>query len=148
MRKRRGVNKEVVSLIALLHDVDDYKLFGMEYAKNLTNARRIMNECGVDIKIQEQVCDALDNICYNKRLKGCFPSTIEGKVVSDAIFPVENMSADDYVRKNETSSVCHIFEKLLKLKDIMLTKSGQEEAKSRHQIVVDFLYHLFDRENI
>lgn len=107
-----------------------------------------MNECGVDIKIQEQVCDALDNIGYNKRLKGCFPSMIEGKVVSDAIFPVENMSADDYVRKNETSSVCHIFEKLLKLKDIMLTKSGQEEAKSRHQIVVDFLYHLFDRENI
>lgn len=83
MRKRKGANKEVVSLIVLLHDVDDYKLFGMEYAKNLTNARRIMNECGVDIKIQEQACDALDNIGYNKRLKGCFPSTIEGKVVSD-----------------------------------------------------------------
>ena len=176
MRKRRGANKEVVSLIALLHDVDDYKLFGMEYAKNLTNARRIMNECGVEIKIKEQVCDALNNIGYNKRLKGCFPFTIEGKVISDAdmcdalgangilrtytysmkngmpffdktIFPVENMSADDYVRKNATSSVCHIFEKILKLKDLMLTKSGQEEAKSRHQIVVDFLYRMFDEEN-
>ena len=30
----------------------------------------------------------------------------------------------------------------------MLTKSGKEEAKSRHQIIVDFLYHLFDEENV
>ena len=27
-------NKIIVSLIALLHDVDDYKLFGMESANN------------------------------------------------------------------------------------------------------------------
>lgn len=50
--------------------------------------------------------------------------------------------------KSNNSCVCHIFEKILKLRDLMLTKSGQEEVKSRHQIVVDFLYHLFDRENI
>lgn len=34
-------NKEIVSLIALLHDVDDYKLFGMENAENLTNAKKL-----------------------------------------------------------------------------------------------------------
>ena len=38
--------------------------------------------------------------------------------------------------------------KILKLKNLMLTKSGKEEAKSRHQIIVDFLYHLFDEENV
>lgn len=45
------------------------------------------------------------------------------------------------------SGVCYIFEKILKLKDLMLTKSGKEEARERHKIMVDFLYHLFKEEN-
>lgn len=175
--EKESANKDIVSLIALLHDVDDYKLFGMDSAENLTNARRIMNDCDVDKKIQEQVCLALNNIGYSKRLKGCCPSTIEGKIVSDAdmcdalgangilrvytysmknekpffnkdIFPIEDMTAEKYTRKCADSSVCHIFEKILKLKDLMLTESGKDEAKSRYQIIVDFLYHLFDEENV
>ena len=174
--KKENANTDIVSLIALLHDVDDYKLFGMESAENLTNAKRIMNNCNVNKSIQEQVILALNNIGYSKRLKGCCPTTLEGKIVSDAdmcdalgaigilriytysikngkpffdrnIFPIENMSAQKYTSKCADSSVCHIFEKILKLKDLMLTNSGREEAKNRHQIVVDFLYHLFAEEN-
>ena len=29
----------------------------------------------------------------------------------------------------------------------MLTGAGKEEAKYRHQLIVDFLYHLFQEEN-
>ena len=54
------------------------------------------------------------------------------------IFPIEDMNAEKYTRKCADSSVCHIFEKILKLKDLMLTDSGKEESKNRHQIVVDF----------
>ena len=36
--KQECANTEVISLIALLHDVDDYKLFGKENSENLTNA--------------------------------------------------------------------------------------------------------------
>ncbi len=169
-------NKDIVSLIALLHDVDDYKLFGIDSAENLTNAKKIMNDCNVDKNIQDQVCLALNNIGYSKRLKGCCPTTLEGKIVSDAdmcdalgangilrvytysmkngrpffnkdIFPIEDMTAEKYTRKCADSSVCHIFEKILKLKDLMLTEAGKEESKNRHQIIVDFLYHLFDEEN-
>lgn len=169
-------NKDIVALIALLHDVDDYKLFGMENAENLTNARRIMEHCNIDNDMQEQVCEALSNIGYSKRLKGHCPTTLEGKIVSDAdmcdalgangllrvytysikngkpffdrnIFPIENLSADKYTKRCADSSVCHIFEKILKLKDLMLTDSGKTEAKGRHQIIVDFLYHLFSEEN-
>ena len=57
------------------------------------------------------------------------------------------MTAEKYTRRCADSSVCHIFEKILKLKNLMLTESGKEEAKSRHQIIVDFLYHFFDEEN-
>lgn len=175
--EKENANKDIVSLIAILHDVDDYKLFGMENAENLKNAKKIMNDCNIDKNIQDHVCIALKNIGYSKRLKGCCPTTIEGKIVSDAdmcdalgangilrvytysikngkpffdkdIFPIENMTAEKYTRKCADSSVCHIFEKILKLKDLMLTESGKEEAKLRYQIIVDFLYHLFDEENV
>lgn len=174
--EKENANKELVSLIALLHDVDDYKLFGMENAKNLTNAKKIMDDCNVPKNIQDQVCHAISNIGYSKRLKGYSPTTIEGKIVSDAdmcdalgangilrvytysmkngkpffdrsIFPIEDMNAEKYTGKCADSSVCHLFEKILKLKDLMLTTSGIEESKNRHQIVVDFLYHLFAEEN-
>ncbi len=174
--EKENANKEISSLIALLHDVDDYKLFGIKNAENLTNAKRIMEDCNIDEDTQKQVILALNNIGYSKRLKGCCPTTLEGKIVSDAdmcdalgangilrvytysikngtpffnknTFPIEDMSAEKYTRKCADSSVCHIFEKILKLKDLMLTTSGKEEAKNRHQIIVDFLYHLFDEEN-
>ena len=63
------------------------------------------------------------------------------------VFPIEDMTADKYTRKCADSSVCHIFEKILKLKDLMMTESGKQEAQERHQIIVDILYHLFEEEN-
>ena len=82
--EKEKANKDIVSLIALLHDVDDYKLFGMDNARNLTNTKRIMNDCNIDKNIQDQVCCAIKNIGYRKRLKGYAPTTLEGKIVSDA----------------------------------------------------------------
>lgn len=174
--KKEKANEKIVALIALLHDVDDYKLFGKENAEKLINAKRIMNNCNINKNIQKQVCDAIKNIGYSKRLKGHYPTSIEGKIVSDAdmcdalgangilrvytysikngkpffdknTFPIENMSAEEYTKKCADSSVCHIFEKILKLKDLMLTDSGKKESINRYKIVVDFLYHLFEEEN-
>ena len=42
--QKETANKDVVALIALLHDVDDYKLFGEENAENLTKPESIMNK--------------------------------------------------------------------------------------------------------
>ncbi len=174
--KQECANTEVISLIALLHDVDDYKLFGKENSENLTNAKKIMNNCKIDTETQNLVLSSLKCIGYSKLLKGFRPETLEGKIVSDAdmcdalgangiirvytysmknkkpffdksIFPIENMTADTYTSKCADTSVCHLFEKILKLKNLMLTDSGKKEAESRHQIIVDFLYHLFEEEN-
>ena len=174
--QKETANTDVVALIALLHDVDDYKLFGEENAENLTNAKSIMNKANVPNDIQNQVLASLKCIGYSKLLKGFRPTTIEGKIVSDAdmcdalgvngvlrvykysmkngkpffdknVFPIEDMTADKYTRKCADSSVCHIFEKILKLKDLMMTESGKQEAQERHQIIVDILYHLFEEEN-
>ncbi len=169
-------NTEVVALIALLHDVDDYKLFGHENASNLYNARNIMIDCGIDVNTQERVIEGIKTIGYSKRLKGIVPSTIESQIVSDADmcdalgvvgiircahyqyksntpffdrqkFPILDMTADKYTRKNSDSTVCHMFEKILKLKGLMLTKSGRLEAEKRHNSTVQFLLDYFEEEN-
>lgn len=91
------------------------------------------------------MCDALG---ANGILRVYTYSIKNGKPFFDRnIFPIENISADRYTQRCADSSVCHMFEKILKLKDLMLTDAGKNEAKSRHQIIVDFLYHLFFEEN-
>ena len=174
--KSENADKYITALIALLHDVDDYKLFGLENEKNLSNARNIMNICNIDSSIQKKVCEEIRNIGYSKRLKGLAPTTIEGKIVSDAdmcdalgtvcilrvfkyttkmnkpffdrnIFPIENTTADKYIKKSADTGICHFYEKILLLKDLMLTNSGREEAQERHSFVVKFLYQYFKEEN-
>lgn len=174
--EKEKANKDIVTLIALLHDVDDHKLFGKENAEKLTNARRIMDDCNIESNIQKEVLEALDTIGYSKRLKGKCPISLEGKVVSDAdmcdalgangilrtyaynlkidnpffdrnSFPTIDMSAEEYSNKKVSTCVNHIFEKILKLKGLMLTDSGREEAGRREKITIDFLYHLFEEED-
>lgn len=174
--EKENADKNLTAPIALLHDVDDYKLFGKENAANLTNAKKIMNECEIDENMQNNVCSALRKIGFSKRLGGNEPESLEGKIVSDAdmcdaigangllrahkystkhgakffdknIFPIENITEEKYTNAVASTSVCHIFEKLLKLKNLMLTESGKSEAESRHNIIIEFLRHLFDEEN-
>lgn len=84
MQNLSDIDKEIVLLASLLHDADDYKLFGQEASDNLTNAKRIMNECGVDDKTKQKVCDIIANMGYSKLLTGIRPTTKEGMIVSDA----------------------------------------------------------------
>lgn len=167
-------NKDIVALIALLHDVDDYKLFGQESSEKLFNARKIMDNCNIDKDTQEQVCSAIKTIGYGKRLKGVCPTTLEGKIVSDAdmcdalgangilrtfmyqiknntpffdrnFFPIDDLTADKYKTCAETG-ISHFFDKILRINSLLLTNSGKREGKYRHQFTVDFLYHFFDEE--
>lgn len=82
--KEENANEDIVLAAALLHDADDYKLFGQEAADNLTNAKRIMNECNVSNEMQEKICEVINNMGYSKSLAGIRPKTIEGMIVSDA----------------------------------------------------------------
>lgn len=166
----------ITGLAALLHDADDYKLFGQESAENLTNAKRIMREAEVDERTQSAVASIIKSMGYKKLLSGVRPDTLEGMVVSDAdmcdaigangilrtyayglahsrpffdkdIWPIEDMDSERYSRASADSAVCHFFEKLLKLKDLMLTDSGRREAVARNEITIEFLRHIFAEEN-
>lgn len=84
LAEEEQANTQVVALAALLHDADDYKLFGQISADNLTNANRIMDDCDVAPEIKQHVCEIIHNMGYSKSLKGIRPQTLEGKIVSDA----------------------------------------------------------------
>ncbi len=181
--KAEGADLTIVSLAALLHDVDDYKIVGAEQSIKLTNAKNIMEKANINENIQKKVIDIINTMGYSKLLKGTRPTTLEGAIVSDAdmcdaigatgiirsivyavsskgngrifdehVYPNVNISALEYnmnVTTHETDgAINHFFEKLLKLKGLMLTKSGQEEATTRHNLMVTFLRQLFVEENV
>jgi len=174
--KAENADIEIVSLIALLHDVDDYKLFGEENAKHLNNAKMIMNKVGVASEKQAKVLSAIHRLGYSKAVFGTRPESLEGQIVSDADmcdavgvngiirtfqysmkfnkpffdkdkFPKDSLTDSKIIKSIADTSVCHLFEKILKLKNMMMTDSGRKEIEKRHNITVDILYQLFDEEN-
>jgi len=48
----------------------------------------------------------------------------------------------------EPDSISHFKTKLLKIKDKMLTNTGKEMAKKRHEFMIEFLHEFFDEINI
>lgn len=77
-------NRDLVAVAALLHDCDDYKLFGEESARLLTNTHRILAGSGFDDAFISKCIEIVKTIGYSKRLSGIVPNCIEGKIVSDA----------------------------------------------------------------
>lgn len=175
--EHEAADPEITSLIALLHDADDYKLFGRESAENLTNATKILDRNAIDAKIARQVLKAIPMMGYNNYLEGIRPDTIEGKIVSDAdmndaigarglirvfeynaskgrpffdksISPVtDELSAEEYRASPNEHAVQHFFDKLLLIPDIMMTKSGYKEAKERAIVMEEFLKEMFREED-
>lgn len=178
-----GADREIVQLAALLHDADDYKLFGEESARNLTNARRIMALAQIPDNKQQKVLNIISNMGYTKSLQGIRPVSLEGKVVSDAdmldaigalgiirclsyalrrcegatdqlfdkdIWPETEMTMEQARRPDRRADnfINHFFEKLLKLKFMMMTAAGRREAESRHQLMVDFLAGFFREQGL
>ncbi len=183
LAEKENADCKVAELAALLHDCDDYKLVGVEKAEELSNAKQIMKNSHVPSAMQEKVLNIIRSMGYSKSLKGIRPTSLEGKIVSDAdmldaigacgivrcmqfalercnqynapifeknVWPERNLSAEEYKMPNRRSDnfVNHFFEKLLKLKNMMMTDSGKKEAQKRHQIMVDFLDNFFAEQGL
>lgn len=169
------INKEIVLAIALLHDVDDYKLFGLVSSEKLTNARMILSKTNFTEEEKKLIIDSIKTIGFSKRISGITPTIREAMVVSDADmldamgaigilrsyhynishgnpffdkndFPILDIDSDKYKLKTKGTVVNHIFEKILKLKSLMLTSKGKEEAIRRHKFVISFLNEFFYEE--
>ena len=139
----------IVSLAALLHDADDYKLFATE---NNANARQFLNAHSVTQEEADRICTAINAVSFSKN-KGKRPETTEGCVVQDAD-RLDALGAVGIARtfafggshgRPPEDSIAHFHEKLLLLKDLMNTGKAKEIAEERHAFMEAFLRE-WDRE--
>lgn len=133
----------VVALAAILHDVDDHKLF---LTRGNANARAFLDGVQVDPDKVERICEAINSVLFSQN-RGRRPSTIEGKIVQDAD-RLDAIGAIGIARafayggahgRGMESSVRHFHEKLLLLVDEMNTDMGRKLAESRHAFLLAFL---------
>jgi len=164
-----GGDMEVVKLAALLHDVDDRKLFG--YCEGHPDAEKFMSEHDVPYGIVSRVCTIISEVSF-KGTDSVVPCTLEGMIVQDAdrldaigaigiarafayggsrhrmmfdpdVPPVEDMDSGTYLA-SEGTSINHFYEKLLKLKGMMNTLTAIRMAERRHRFMLDFLLEFYD----
>jgi len=168
LKTEPSADKDVIRLAALLHDIDDVKY----HTEANPTASEILFAGGANQELTQKVLGCIESVSFSggnsKEL-----TSLEGSIVRDAdrldaigaigiartfafggarsrkIYDTdeivrENMSESDY-RERGTASVTHFHEKLLLLKDLMVTKEGQRLAEERHIFMLAFLNQL-DKE--
>ena len=166
--KESAADKKIVRLAVLLHDIDDVKY----HSEDNPSVSEIMSKSGVNLELASQVLSCIESVSFSggnaKEL-----TSLEGSIVRDAdrldaigaigiartfafggakgrkIYDTdeiirENMSETEY-RERGTASLTHFHEKLLLLKDLMVTKEGKRIAENRHAFMLSFLKQL-DKE--
>ncbi|OMO60137.1 hypothetical protein CCACVL1_24373 [Corchorus capsularis] len=164
---------EIVELAALLHDIGDYKYLrdpseeklvenfledeGIDESKK-TKILSIIKGMGFKDELAGlgnpelslefglvQDADRLDAIGAIG-IARCF--TFGGnrnRVLHDpAIKPRSDLSKEQYMKREEQTTVNHFHEKLLKLKDLMKTKAGQRRAEKRHKFMEEYLKEFYE----
>ena len=165
------VDKTVVVLGALLHDIADSKFHGGDESVGPKKARQFLNSQNISEETIEHIIKIIENVSFkggNKHQK--FHSKELG-VVQDAdrldalgaigiartfnyggfknrklydpeIKPNLNMTASEY-KASDAPTINHFYEKLLLLKQLMNTKTGRKIAEERHQFMETFLQQFY-----
>jgi uncharacterized protein len=159
--EKEGADLQVVELAALLHDVNDRKI-----------KRGTFRFSADDPDMEERVNEILDRIGYSGPSgKEESPSLEHAAVLDadrlDAIGAIGIARAFSYggsdnrpmhdpgqppdlsmdrerYRASRSTTVNHFHEKLLLLKDRMLTNTGRELAEDRHRFLENFLERFLD----
>lgn len=160
-----GIDLLVVKLAAILHDVDDFKLFGGTPGQ-CERAKNFLRESYASEDEISRIGSIISEISF-KGTDTTVPQTLEGRIVQDAdrldaigavgigrafayggsrgraMFdpderPRVGMNAEEYAR-NQGSTINHFYEKLLLLRDMMNTDSAKKIADARHRFMELFL---------
>ena len=151
-----GADLHVVALAALLHDVDDAKI-SPETADGLTNARTFLDAHGVGGDEAAAVLEAIREVSFSRNGDAA-PTSLEAACVRDAdrldaigaigvarafaYGGAHGRAMHDPEGSDATTTVGHFYDKLLRLKDMMCTNTGQRIAAGRHAVTAAFLDEL------
>ena len=164
LKTEPSANEKIVCLSVLLHDVSDSK-----YTTDKSNEERILNELELTAEERKHIQTVIAEVSFNGGNE--LPATtIESKIVRDAdrldaigavgiartfayggakgrklyddSEEVRFQMTEEQYRTQSTASVTHFYEKLLLLKDLMVTAKGREMAEERHNYMVQFLDQL------
>ncbi len=147
--KKEGADLEVLALAALLHDVarplEDKGKIEDHAIESAKIAKRFLRALGY--KKVEEVAHAIEAHRFSRPPE---PQTLEARILSDAdkldaigaigiarVF----MYSGEHGRDIETS-LKHFEEKILKLKDMMYTKTAKEIALERHKYTEEFISRI------
>ena len=158
-------NLFIVKMVALLHDIDDWKFIELE---KINKSEVFLNSLKLDKTVIEKILNAIEKISFKGSGVSDDVESLEGKIVQDADrldalgaigiarcfsyggFRNREMynpdkkakmhnSFEEYKANNDGTSINHFHEKLLLLKDRMKTEKGKELAQARHDYMVGFL---------
>jgi uncharacterized protein len=164
---------EVVELAALLHDIGDYKYIrdpseakivenfldeeGVDEAKKM-KILKIINGMGFKDELAGltlcqslpefgvvQDADRLDAIGAIG-IARCFTfGGSRNRVLHDPeIKPRTELTKEQYMKREEQTTINHFHEKLLKLKLLMKTEAGRRRAEKRHEFMEDYLKEFYE----
>lgn len=174
--KGENVNKLIVSLGALLHDIADAKFHDGDETIGPKLAKDFLFSIQVDKKTIDHVINIINHISFKNSLEsGEKFTSLELQVIQDAdrldaigaigiarafnyggfknramhdpdIAPNLNMTKEEY-KKSSAPTINHFYEKLLLLKDKMNTQTGKQLAEERHQYMLNFLEQFYKEWN-
>ena len=172
-----GGDRAIIGLAALLHDVDEWKVIDKTPLKDLSNAKTIMDKCDVPENVREAVLEIIRTMGFSNALAGIMPTTLEGRIVSDADMcdagasgiirvaevgannkrkffdrniwpePEEKLTVEKYRNVKSSTTINHFFEKILRLKSYMHTESGKIRQIENSYFIVSFLRQYFTENN-
>lgn len=172
-KKEPRVDRTVVALGALLHDLGDWKFHGGDLEAAPREAGRLLKRLGASTAVIGRVQDVCREVSYKGAGVADRPTSLETKVVQDAdrldaigaigvarTFayggakgrsmyepgekPVMHRTFAAY-KKSRGHTINHFHEKLLLLKDRLHTREAKRIAKQRHRFLEAFL-ERFHRE--
>lgn len=173
--KDENVDKTVVALGALLHDIADYKFFSGDETIGPKKARDFLRAQNLSENKIGHVVDIVENVSFKGGNTEQRFHSKELEVVQDAdrldamgaigiartfnyggfkgrklydpdIEPNLNMTPDEY-KVSDAPTINHFYEKLLLLKDRMNTETGRKIAENRHLFMETFLQHFYAEWN-
>ncbi|MEZ7758407.1 HD domain-containing protein [Granulicatella adiacens] len=166
---QEGADLFICEAAALLHDIIDDKIV-KDPAVALKELKEFLTSIELTYEQIDAIESIITRISF-KNHKEQQELSLEGKVVQDAdrldaigaigiarvmcysgstgrpihrpeLKPREELTPEEY-RNGESTAIMHFYEKLLKLKDLMNTKYGNELAKGRHEFLETYLEQFY-----